>query len=94
MFIPFNIMASWGANNNIFVIYIDRGCADTEKIYFETFQTRMIQILVQSYCNIIAGISINEMSDNNVNTGRRIESSVTESGEITRSKTASSYKKY
>jgi hypothetical protein len=94
-YIPFSTVASWGASNNLFVIYIDRGCADTEKIYFETFQTKVIEILVQSYCYLMSGKSINEILIDNNNVSRRLESIPVSfsTGVSTRSKSASSFKK-
>ena len=95
-FIPYNFIASWGANSSVFVIYIDRGCNDTEKLYFETYQTKILQILVESYTNIIVGKPIHEVVHDTVNSSKRFDTMPAQKlqkGESMRSRTATTYKK-
>ncbi len=79
MYYPYQSIVNWGISNNLVVINVVRDEVQTNKHYLETRQPKIIQLLLESYTNLIAGKSsaeiqnINEESAKrfvNLNTGR------------------------
>lgn len=40
MFLPYNQIASWGVNNNVFVVVVQKTEYELKKIYFDSFNVR------------------------------------------------------
>lgn len=58
---PYHVIANWGISATFFVIIVSQSEGSMVKHYFETNQTKIIQALMESYTNLIAGKSIIEI---------------------------------
>ena len=59
--IQYNSIASWGVNSDVFVIVIRKSEKEFTKYYFESNQTKLFQILMDSYTSILAGKGMSEI---------------------------------
>ena len=48
MFLPYNQIASWGVNNNVFVIVVQKTEYELKKIYFDSFNVS--SLLIRQKC--------------------------------------------
>lgn len=44
MFLPYNQIASWGVNNNVFVVVVQKTEYELKKIYFDSFNVSSLFI--------------------------------------------------
>ena len=54
---------NWGISNNQFIICISNIDNDIRKVCFFTSQTKVIQTIIEIYCNIIAGKDMKEIAN-------------------------------
>jgi len=59
-FVGYNIIPSWGVNNDAFVMVTSRIEGELNKHYFETHQTKVIQYMLECYTNLIVDKPISE----------------------------------
>ncbi len=97
--LSYSKIISWGVNNSTFVVVLPkRNNSDDEypKYYFESHQTKMIQLLIEAYTNLIVGKNIMETMNNAYNSVKSFESMPgmkLGKGETARSRTATQYSK-
>jgi len=72
--IPFNIIASWGINAEIIVIVTRTSETEYTKYYFENNQTKVFQILMDSYTSMLSDKGINEIITRAENTCKMFDS--------------------
>jgi hypothetical protein len=63
--LPFNTIASYAVNNEIFVIVSRKSDREYTKYYFENNQTKIFRILMDSYTAMLSGNGIGEIINNN-----------------------------
>ena len=61
MRVPYNLIASWGVNSEVFVFVVRKSETEYTKYYFESNQTKVFQILMDSYTSILGGKGMNEI---------------------------------
>lgn len=49
MFLPYNQIASWGVNNNVFVVVVQKTEYELKKIYFDSFNVS--SLLIRQKCS-------------------------------------------
>jgi len=57
------VIANWGISATFFVIIVSKSEGQVVKHYFECSNTRIIQALLDSYTNLIAGKTITEVQN-------------------------------
>ena len=63
MHYPYSVIANWGISNQLFVLNVAQDENQTVKHYLETNQPKIIQQLMESYTNLIAGKSIADVQN-------------------------------
>ena len=63
VFYKYEIILNWGISTDQFIICISNVDSDIKKVCFFTSQTKVIQHLIEIYCNIIAGKDIKEIQN-------------------------------
>jgi hypothetical protein len=63
VFYKYEIIMNWGISNNQFIICISNNDNDIRKVCFFTTQTKVIQNILEIYCNMIAGKDIKEIQN-------------------------------
>ena len=63
VFYKYEIIMNWGISNNQFIICISNIDNDIRKVCFFTSQTKVIQTIIEIYCNIIAGKDMKEIAN-------------------------------
>ena len=63
IFYKYEIIMNWGISNNQFIICISNIDNDIRKVCFFTSQTKVIQTIIEIYCNIIAGKDMKEIAN-------------------------------
>lgn len=63
VFYKYEIIMNWGISTDQFIICISNVDSDIKKVCFFTSQTKVIQHLIEIYCNIIAGKDIKEIQN-------------------------------
>ena len=59
----YETIMNWGISKNQLIICISTSLNGIKRICFFTSQTKVIQALIEIYCNLLAGKTINEMQD-------------------------------
>jgi hypothetical protein len=59
----YETIMNWGISKNQLIICISTSMNEIKRICFFTSQTKVIQALIEIYCNLLAGKTINEMQD-------------------------------
>jgi len=59
----YETIMNWGISKNQLIICISTSMNEIKRICFFTSQTKVIQALIEIYCNMLAGKTINEMQD-------------------------------
>ena len=63
VFYKYEIIMNWGISNNQFIICISTIDNNIRKVCFFTSQTKVIQNIIEIYCNIIAGKDMKEIQN-------------------------------
>ena len=63
VFYKYEVIMNWGISKDQFILCISKEDNDIRKVCFITSQTKVIQSLVEIYCNILAGKTIKEIMD-------------------------------
>ena len=59
----YEVIMNWGISKDQFILCISKEDNDIRKVCFVTSQTKVIQTLVEIYCNILAGKTIKEIME-------------------------------
>jgi len=63
VFYRYETIMNWGISKNQLIICISTSMNEIRRICFFTSQTKVIQALIEIYCNLLVGKTINEMQD-------------------------------
>ena len=63
VFYRYETIMNWGISKNQLIICISTSMNEIRRICFFTSQTKVIQALIEIYCNLLVGKMINEMQD-------------------------------
>ena len=63
VFYKYEVVMNWGISKDQFILCISKEDNDIRKVCFITSQTKVIQTLVEIYCNILAGKTIKEIME-------------------------------
>ena len=88
VFYNYEVIMNWGISKDQFILCISKEDNDIRKVCFITSQTKIIQSLVEIYCNILAGRTIKEIMEIVKGYGTRFEKM-----ETGRKRQSSKYKK-
>ena len=88
VFYKYEVIMNWGISKDQFILCISKEDNDIRKVCFITSQTKIIQSLVEIYCNILAGRTIKEIMEIVKGYGTRFEKM-----ETGRKRQSSKYKK-
>jgi len=97
LFINYSHVASWGVNSSVFVVVVQKTEYELRKVYLESFNTKMLQLLVCCYTSLLTGQGISEVLYNVYDSIKMFENMARvklNPGESARSKMCTSFKKY
>ena len=71
--VPLTLLASWGVNSEVFVIVEKKSNKEFSKSYFNSNQTKLFKIIIDSYTNILAGKNMVEIMTERIETCKLFE---------------------
>lgn len=72
--IPFEKIPSWAVNNDLILVVVQEANKEWRKYYFESSQTKLFQILMDSYTGILGGKDLSIIMSANDQTGKMFAS--------------------